>query len=106
MADWAAELACAAEQTHAPTGIVRITAAPGIAQGLVVPFAATLQTKLSGVQLHVMSTVRPLDMPRREADLALRLGSPAGEECVASVDFELAAMGSSMHSTGSSSNAA
>ncbi|WP_437855249.1 LysR family transcriptional regulator [Sorangium sp. So ce363] len=94
MADWAAELTRAAERRHAPTGVVRVTAPPGIAHGFLVPFAAAFSRRAPAIELHVVSTVRPLDLTRREADLALRLGVPADEDSVASVDIELRAFAS------------
>jgi DNA-binding transcriptional LysR family regulator len=75
MAEWAAELARAAERRPGLEGVVRITAAPGVAYGLLVPFAAELARREPGIRLQVISTVRALDLTRREADIALRLGA-------------------------------
>ena len=59
-----------------PRGVVRITAPPGIAHALVAPFAAELRTRLPEIELQVVSTVRYVDLVRREADLAIRVPSP------------------------------
>ncbi|WP_437953500.1 LysR family transcriptional regulator [Sorangium sp. So ce296] len=97
MADWAAELTRAAERRHAPAGVVRMTAPPGVAHAFLAPFAAAISLSTPSIQLHVVSTVRPLDLIRREADLALRLGAPADETSVASVDLELRAFASEQY---------
>ncbi len=90
MADWAAELTRAAERRpDGPQGVVRITAAPGVAHGFLVPFAAAFAATAPDMRLHVMSTVRPLDMTRREAEIALRLGAAVTDETVASIELEL-----------------
>jgi DNA-binding transcriptional LysR family regulator len=91
MAEWATELAHAAERTDAaPRGLVRITAPPGVAFDVVAPFAATLRDALPDVRLEVLSTVRYLDLARGEADLALRTQEPRQKELaiLASLDVE------------------
>ncbi len=75
MAEWAGEVERAVERTsQAPSGIVRITAPPGIAYEVLAPFAAWLRGKLPEVVLEVVASVQYLDLSRREADLALRIG--------------------------------
>jgi len=94
---------CAAEVDHAvadadrhPRGVVRISAAPGMAYAFVAPFAALLRTKLPDVRLEVVSTTRYVDLVRREADLAIRLQSTARKdvqrdlEVVAAVEHPVA----------------
>src|SRR6478672_485508 len=62
MAEWAGELDRATEaRKPKPEGIVRITAPPGVTVDFVVPFAAWMRTRLPGVRLEVLSTVRYLD---------------------------------------------
>jgi DNA-binding transcriptional LysR family regulator len=90
MAEWATELTRVAAQSEAPRGVVRITAPPGIAHGFVAPFAAMLATSFPEITLEVVSSVRPLDLARREADIALRLGA-SSDDCVASVGLTLEA---------------
>jgi DNA-binding transcriptional LysR family regulator len=78
---------CAAEVDHAasdvdrrPRGVVRISAAPGMASAFVAPFAAFLRTKLPEVRLEVVSTPRYVDLVRREVDLAIRWQSTARKD--------------------------
>jgi DNA-binding transcriptional LysR family regulator len=96
MAEWAGEAERVAERTQTgPRGVVRLTAAPGVAFDFVAPFAGLLREKLPQVQLEVISTVRYLDLVRREADLALRFAAPAQRDLVsvASVEFDVAPFG-------------
>jgi DNA-binding transcriptional LysR family regulator len=74
MAEWAGEVGRAAERAEStPSGVVRITAPPGVAFEVLAPFAAWLRSKMPEVQLEVVSTIHYIDLVRREADLALRL---------------------------------
>jgi DNA-binding transcriptional LysR family regulator len=94
MAEWAAEVDSAAERRDAtPRGLVRVTAAPGVAWDLVVPFAASIRERLPAVRLELLSTVESLDLSRREADVALRFGPPTQRDVVSviAVEIELAA---------------
>jgi DNA-binding transcriptional LysR family regulator len=84
MAEEAGELerlASGAEST--PRGVVRITAAPGVAFDLVAPFAAHVREKLPEIRLEVISTIDYVDLARREADLALRFDRPPQRDLVA-----------------------
>jgi DNA-binding transcriptional LysR family regulator len=73
MAEWATELERATEQRNTePAGVVRITALPGLAYDFVAPFAVWAKKKLPAVRLEVISTIRYLDLARRDADLAIR----------------------------------
>lgn len=97
MAEAAGELARLAERTDAkPEGVVRITAAPGLAYDFVVPFAAALRGELPGVQLEMISTLAYLDLARREADLALRFSDRRTKEhvCLAELAVEVGAFAS------------
>jgi len=90
MAEWAAEVERAAETDEAgPRGLVRLTAPPGVAFGFVAPFAAGLRAALPEVQLQVLSTIRYMDLTRREADLALRIEPPPRGELVSLGHIEL-----------------
>lgn len=62
----------AARADVTPKGVVRVTAAPGVASEIVAPFAAYLREALPEVRLEVIAAVKHLDLARREADLALR----------------------------------
>jgi DNA-binding transcriptional LysR family regulator len=76
MADAGAEVEHVASGVErGPRGTVRITAPPGIAYTMLAPFAAELRARLPELQLEVISTVRYVDLVRREADLAIRLAS-------------------------------
>lgn len=89
MEQWAAEVDRAAESRQtAPSGAVRITAPPGVAFDFLAPFAAWLRTKLPLVQLEVVSTVKFLDLGRREADLALRFEAPEQRDVVTLATLE------------------
>jgi DNA-binding transcriptional LysR family regulator len=97
MAQWAAETERIAERSETtPRGVVRLTAAPGIAFELVAPFARVLREALPEIRLEVVSTVQYLDLGRHEADLALRMQDPTQRDVVsvASVSFDVAAYGS------------
>jgi DNA-binding transcriptional LysR family regulator len=100
MAEWAGETErVAARAQTAPSGVVRITAAPGVAFDFVAPFAAHLKKKLPDVTLEVVSTVQYLDLGRRDVDLALRFQAPAGRDVVsvAKIEFEVALYGSAKY---------
>src|SRR5262245_46518349 len=74
MADAGADVSrIAAGADKDPRGTVRITAPPGVAVALLAPLAAELRAELPAIQLEIISTVRYLDLVRREADLAIRL---------------------------------
>ncbi len=97
MAESMGELTRAAEQSDArPQGVVRITAAPGVAYELVVPFAGWLRGELPDIQLELVSTLQYLDLVRREADLALRMQRPTQKDlvCLAELETDVAAYAS------------
>lgn len=74
MAENAAELErAAAKAAPTPTGIVRITAPPGVAYQFLTLFAADLRDALPEVELEVIAAVNYVDLVRREADIAIRL---------------------------------
>ena len=90
MAEWAGEASRAAQRgDQAPRGVVRLTAPPGVAFDFVAPFAATLRETLPEVQLQVLSSIRYLDLTRREADLALRIEPPRQRDLVSVARIEL-----------------
>lgn len=81
MAEWAGEIGRAAERgDRSPEGVVRITAAPGVAADFLAPFAVFAREQLPGVRLEVISRVEYVDLARREADLALRMVRPPQKE--------------------------
>ena len=79
-----------------PRGVVRITAPPGIAYELLAPFAASMRTALPEITLEVLSSVRYVDLVRRDADLALRASPPVTRDlvCLASIEEPVAAFAS------------
>lgn len=92
MAEWAAETERVVERVQSgPQGVVRLTAAPGIAFDFVAPFAGYLRKKMPDIRLEVVSTVQYLDLVRREADLALRFQAPTQRDLVsvASSEFDV-----------------
>jgi DNA-binding transcriptional LysR family regulator len=81
MAEWAGELLSTAEHGDStPSGLVRITAAPGVAFDFVAPFAARLRDKYPHIQVQVLSRVEYVDLSRREADIALRMRPPSARD--------------------------
>ncbi len=73
MAEWATELERVTEQRDPePSGVVRITALPGLAYDFVAPFAVHAKKRLPAIRLEVISTIQYLDLARRDADLAIR----------------------------------
>ena len=66
-----------------PAGTVRITTVDALAARFLAPALRRFRAELPDVILEVDSTPRTLDLGRREADLALRLGRPRQEALVA-----------------------
>jgi DNA-binding transcriptional LysR family regulator len=78
MAECAGEVAHAAKDADpTPRGVVRLSAAPGMAHTFAAPFAAVLRAELPAIRLELQTTTRYVDLVRREADLALRWQSTA-----------------------------
>lgn len=81
MARWASELGRAAESfDDTPTGVVRITAAPGLAHDFVVPFARDLKKSLPELRLEVMAGIEHIDLSRGQAELAIRSRKPTAPD--------------------------
>lgn len=78
MAEWAGELLRTAERGDgSPSGVVRVSAPPGVAYDFLAPFARALRERHPQLALEVSSRVEYVDLVRREADLALRTRAPA-----------------------------
>ena len=93
MAECATELERAAEKSETTLrGVVRITAPPGLAFELCAPFARFLRERLPELRLEVVSTVRYVDLTRRDADIALRLERPTQRDLTCLVAVDLLAM--------------
>jgi DNA-binding transcriptional LysR family regulator len=88
MAEWAGELLRTAERADAdPSGVVRVSAPPGVAYDFVAPFARKLRERFPKLALELSSRVDYVDLVRREADLALRMRQPSQRDltCVATL---------------------
>src|SRR5262249_61883918 len=66
-----------------PAGVVRITTVDALAVRLFAPNLRRFRELYPDVTLEIVSSARILDLGRREADLALRLGKPRQESLVA-----------------------
>lgn len=100
MSLWASALHREVDRTTPQlAGAVRISAPPGVAFDLLAPFALELRERHREVQLEVISAVRYVDLARREADIALRVGKPRGRDLqvLHSVQFEVSAFASSSY---------
>lgn len=82
MAEWAAE----AQTNLSPgslkraQGIVRIAAPPGIAAEMLLPLVAQLRISHAELQIQLLVGVELLNLPRGEADLALRTRRPSDSD--------------------------
>jgi DNA-binding transcriptional LysR family regulator len=65
-----------------PEGVVRLSAAPGMADAFVAPALVRLRARCPRIRVELDASVRPLDLTRHEADLALRSVRPQGAELV------------------------
>ncbi|HEU4536894.1 MAG TPA: LysR family transcriptional regulator, partial [Polyangiaceae bacterium] len=76
----AAALARLARDASAPDaaaeGVVRLSVAPGFADAFLAPLVPALRARHPKITLELDASVRPLDLARREADLALRSVRP------------------------------
>ncbi len=66
-----------------PAGTVRITTVDALAVRFLAPLIPHLRARLPEITLEIDSSPRALDLGRREADLALRLGRPRQDALVA-----------------------
>jgi DNA-binding transcriptional LysR family regulator len=84
MEDRALALERAAQDLDArPAGVVRLTTVDALAVRLFAPNLARFRELYPDVTLEIDSSPRTLDLGRREADLALRLGKPRQESLIA-----------------------
>ncbi|MDM8347234.1 MULTISPECIES: LysR substrate-binding domain-containing protein [Pseudochrobactrum] len=61
------------------SGLIRITAIDMLAIGLLPPHLAAFHAAQPGIELEVIVSDTPLDLTRREADVALRIGNAPQE---------------------------
>ena len=66
-----------------PCGTVRVSAPPVFASTLLAPRLAALRARHPGIVLELVGESRSADLDRREADIALRLAVPKGDDLVA-----------------------
>jgi DNA-binding transcriptional LysR family regulator len=66
-----------------PEGVVRVSAPASLAQDFVAPVLAKLRTRHPRLRLDLDASNRPVDLARREADLALRTARLEGADLVA-----------------------
>jgi DNA-binding transcriptional LysR family regulator len=66
-----------------PAGVVRITTVDALAVRFLAPHLRRFREELPDVVLEIDSSARTLDLGRREADLALRLGRPRQQTLIA-----------------------
>lgn len=66
-----------------PSGWVRLAVSPALAEAVIAPSLPSLYDKYPQVQVEVMADDRLHDMARDGVDVAIRTGSPAGDNLVA-----------------------
>lgn len=64
------------------SGLVRIATTEGLAHVIIVPALATLTGAHPQLQVEVMTDPRPLNIARRQADIAVRFGRPSDADLV------------------------
>ena len=78
----ALELAVSARDA-VPAGLVRVTATDGLAVEWLTPTLAEFRTRQPGIDFEIITRLTAMDLMRREADIAIRLGRPTEPELVA-----------------------
>ncbi|WP_374641410.1 LysR family transcriptional regulator [Tabrizicola sp.] len=69
-------------QDQRPTGTIRITATDFLAQALLPAHVAAFRAERPGIEVETIVSDTVLDLTRREADIALRIGNPGQEALV------------------------
>src|SRR5262249_26912980 len=64
-------------------GLVRLTAAPGLAESFLIDRLAGLHEAYPQIDLELIGETHVMSLARREADIALRFGSPKDSDLVA-----------------------
>jgi DNA-binding transcriptional LysR family regulator len=65
------------------SGEVAVSAPPGLSNALIAPHMGRLRSDFPGIHLRWSGEIRMVSLPRREADIALRLGRPSDASLVA-----------------------
>lgn len=65
------------------SGLVRLTAARVLAEGFIIDRLGGLRERYPALDLELISDARVISLARRQADIALRLGSPRDSDLVA-----------------------
>lgn len=66
----------ASDRERTVEGVVRVAVAPGMADAFVAPALPALRARHPGLRIELDAAMRPVDLTRREADLALRSVRP------------------------------
>ena len=66
-----------------PAGLVRVTSTDGLAVEWLTPALAEFRPRYPRIELEVITAITTMDVLRREADIAIRLGRPSQAELVA-----------------------
>lgn len=69
-------------QDQRPSGVIRITATDLLAVGVLPRHIAAFRAEWPGIDIEVVVADTVLDLTRREADVALRLGNPGQETLI------------------------
>jgi DNA-binding transcriptional LysR family regulator len=72
----------AAGRDSLAAGIVRLTATEALARRVVIPAIAALRKVHPDVQVDLLTSVRSMDIARREADLAVRFARPSNPDLI------------------------
>jgi len=72
----------AAGRDSLTAGTVRLTATEALAHRVVIPAIAALRERHPDLQIDLLSSVRSMDIARREADLAVRLAKPSSPDLI------------------------
>src|ERR1700709_1853620 len=64
------------------SGLVRLTAARVLAEGFIIERLGELHKRYPALDLELISDARVISLARRQADIALRLGSPKDSDLV------------------------
>ncbi|UPG94544.1 LysR family transcriptional regulator [Luteibacter aegosomatissinici] len=66
-----------------PTGLVRVNAPPGLAQGFLVRHLADIPARHPGLDLELATDLRSISLERHQADIAVRIGRPMDGDFIA-----------------------